>query len=276
MSVVTVDKTVLLAFLKQGHWEEGAKENLQLREQLDFSFIKDIIADHKNDPDDPTSQAHLGLLVLACGVAHWGVHGAPADLIDPEKDQWKGPPAGRGKHLMGVTAGGVGLPHMDRTYLGRFLEKFAPAVDPAGHYKTITNTIQRLKNGVAFAVFEAQNQTSEGGEIWRDFTMVAETALGSFAAQEWVINRWLNRYWMPSVTAVRQDKRDITEAIVNARIRNSSSATADCALQRSRGAADPIEVQLTSYVSGCPGSKKDHKRRWGYMRRPVVLYTYVK
>ncbi|MBB2961923.1 hypothetical protein [Methylobacterium sp. R2-1] len=267
MSSLKIPADVLSEFLDQGQWSDGGKEDLGLREQLTFAFVADLARKFRQAPHDDSASAGFGLVVLALGAAHWGVSDAPHSIADPQKDEWRGPPRGRGKHLMSVTAGGVGLPHMDTGYLGEFIEEVVAPTSNAEARDDLERLAAALKKRATFASLKVR-----GGHDWEVFVSNTERALGTKDGQRWVLERWLNRYWRPSLDATLAEDRDVPEAIVNARIRNSAATAANCAHAKARGAPDPVAVQLLAYVSGCPRSKKRHRTRWGYMLRPVEAF----
>lgn len=92
-------------------------------------------------------------------------------------------------------------------------------------------------------------------------------------AQTWVLEYWLSHYWEPALAA---SKNDVRLALVVARIWNTSSRLGKCAAERALKAEDRIQAALKAYVE-CPRGKPDYQtRRWGWMRRPVVLFdTYT-
>lgn len=93
--------------------------------------------------------------------------------------------------------------------------------------------------------------------------------------QQWVIERWLTKYLIPSYKKiVIQNGGEISEALINARIWNYSAVTADCAIKHAQGSNNPVEAQLEAYtLKECRG-KERHQRRFGVMRRSVALYEY--
>jgi hypothetical protein len=81
---------------------------------------------------------------------------------------------------------------------------------------------------------------------------------------------------LPSYNAVIEAGGTVEEAMINARIRNSSWVTATCAIKSAKGSADRITAELEAYTSSSCGGEPDHKRRFGSMMRPVVLYRFFK
>lgn len=267
MPFLKISADVLSEFLDQGQWSVSGKENLDLREQLTFTFVAELAHRFRHAPHDASASADFGLIVLALGAAHWGVRDIPRSIADPQNDNWKGPRKGGGKHLMSVTAGGVGLPHMDVRYLGDFLAEVVVPACKAEAKDELKGLAAAFKKGATFAALK-----KHGGRDWDVFVINTRRALGMEEGQRWVLERWLNHYWWPSLDATLAERRDVPEAIINARIRNSAAAAANCAHEKARGALDPVAVQLQAYVSGCPRSKKRHRTRWGYMLRPVKAF----
>jgi hypothetical protein len=121
---------------------------------------------------------------------------------------------------------------------------------------------------------------NRGGPEWAVFKRWMRDALLQREAQRWIIADWLTTIWLPSFDAVREAGGSTEEALVNARIWNSSKGSAMCTLRAASRAenasnarpVDRIQMQLNAYASGCPRSSQRYiKDRWPYMLRPVVL-----
>ena len=78
---------------------------------------------------------------------------------------------------------------------------------------------------------------------------------------------------------MNQPGAQIQEVIVNARIRNSSSRTANCAYLATKGMTDVaarVQKQLEKYQDAQCGGNARHRERWPYMKRPVVAYESLR
>jgi hypothetical protein len=68
------------------------------------------------------------------------------------------------------------------------------------------------------------------------------------------------------------DETALKEAFVNARIRNSLPATANCAIEHSKSDDDELAIYVgKTEAEHCHG-KPSEQRRLGEMRRPGVLF----
>jgi len=101
-------------------------------------------------------------------------------------------------------------------------------------------------------------------------------ALRLESTQRWLIDSWLTKFWQKSYDAVmKHPKGTVEEAIVNARIRNSGTKSANCGLKFASSHEDRVEAQLAAYVDptiGC-GGKERHRSRVPHIRRALVLYA---
>jgi len=286
----TLQADAMDAFLQAAGWQPGARQDLTLREQLPFEYLRPLaiatrgLAPAAQLPQDAAQRAAIlnaGLAALGLGVAQWGVSGAPAGLADPQADQWRGPPTGRGKHLVSVTDGGIGLPHYDTDQLGNLL-RFAlaerPEIGTAEQRARIPALSDRFRAGMAY---KALNPRENGGPAQRDDWLAligfSEAALGRREVQHWVLSTWIEKYWIPSLAAVGRAGGSFEEVFVNARIRNSSPRVAACALQHAATRPDRIAAELDAYATPaiCAGANPRHRTRFGYMQRPIVVWRQV-
>ncbi|MGA3403781.1 MAG: hypothetical protein ABSC95_31600 [Acetobacteraceae bacterium] len=283
-------------FLRAAGWEPGARENLQAREQLPWTYVRGAIEAAKFDkpdqsgklqPPDAGAERAVGLVGLALGAGEWGIRDAPSGLADPARDAWKGPQEGRGKHLVSVTDGGIGLPQYDEGDLARLLQ-FALSTQPAIGSPPDRARVQALiprfaapaaSGGIAYKALDPHQQ---GGAAQRDdwlaFTRFCEAALGQVAVQHWVLSYWIAHYWQPSLERIRKDQGAFEEVFVNARIRNSKPALASCAAQHAEGKADRIGAELEAYTTPAlcgKAAKPRLTRRFGTMQRPVFVWRFV-
>lgn len=286
----TLSEGAMDAFLEAAGWQPGTAQDLTLREQLPFAYLRPLAlatrgaAPAAQLPQDPAQCAAMltaGLAGLGLGVAQWGASGAPPGLADPQADQWRGPPNGRGKHLMSVTDGGIGLPHYDTDQLGDLLDfalQLQPAIGTEAARARIPGLVTKFRGGMAY---KALNPRENGGpterEDWLALTGFAEAALGSRDVQHWVLKTWIAKYWIPSLAAVGRAGGSLEEVFVNARIRNSSPRVAGCALSHAAGKADRIAAELEAYATPeiCPGANPRHRTRFGFMQRPIAIWRHV-
>jgi hypothetical protein len=288
-AMMQLDASTADAFLTAARWSPGAKEDLTLRETLPFAYVSELAqaaggiplsADGKlpGNTHDRDALLALGLVCLSLGVAEWGLGGPPADLEDPQNDAWRGPPKGRGKHMVSVHDGGIGLPHLDTGELGDlllFALSVVPQIGAAAARVNISRLATAFKRGLIYKQLDPRQQGGpEQDADWRDLTSFCEAALGVREVQHWILSSWIERYWMPSIAAVGKGRGLITDVIINARIRNSSPRNASCALGHALGTADPIQAQLDAYANKaiCQDANPRHRDRFGYMRRPVVVW----
>jgi hypothetical protein len=278
-SAVSLPADVLEEFLRSGSWSATGDEDLSLREQLSLDLARRLVGNYRANPNDEDAVAQLGLLVLGLGAAHWGVTPSNGLPSDPADENWRGPTRGRGKHLMSYSIGGIGIAHLDSSFLADFTDfVLATHGDIGGvsEQHRLREIAQRLEGGRTTydGLRNRRNIPGEGQETWRIFVRWMKAALGRRDCQQWILEEWLRRYWLPSVQRVSSSNGSIQEAFVNARIRNSGSSLANCAIERARGSSNRIERQLEAYANStlCPGAKERHRRRFGYMQRPVILF----
>ena len=220
----------------------------------------------------------MGLLALTTGAGKWGVVSATPLPEDPANDHWLGPRAskghgdvGAGKHLMSHTVGGVGLPHADRGYLADFIAYILskhPDIGGSAEKSQMSAIATKLRTGGTF-------DQVRSGQV---FLPWIKLSLQQRDGQKWLLEQWLNRYWCPSLKNVTGAHGTIEEALINARIRNSSPELAQCAIKRASGAKDRVQAELDAYASPdhCPGAKERFKTdRWGWMKRSVTLYGFA-
>ena len=112
-------------------------------------------------------------------------------------------------------------------------------------------------------------------EDWRIFRHWMREALRTRDVQRWIIERWIAKVWMKSFDKnLAVHGGSVEEAFINARIRNSSPVTANHAIKHARSSSDPITAQLEAYTMKKFGGRSSHKRRFGRMKRAVVLYRH--
>lgn len=268
VAAATIPDDVLDGLLAAGDWSPTADEDLKLREQLPTALVAKLVKGDRHS---------LGLLALTTSIGKWGRTPTGDPPSDPAGDDWRGPrpsaghgDPGGGKHLMSYRVGGVGLPHADRGYLADFIGYLLanhPDIGPASERATMTSIQHRLAAKTAFDAVRT-NPT---------FLKWMKAGLQQKDAQRWLLDQWLDRYWEPSLKAVEASGGTVEEALVNVRIRNTSTSLAQCAIRHAAGAEDRIKAELEAYASPkiCPGAKPRYKGdRWGWMRRPVVLYDH--
>jgi hypothetical protein len=293
-NAVTISDDVLDAILAAGQWGPNAVE-VPEPERLSSDFVKRLIRDYRSvnaqasgTPRHQLSQQqqqviqNLGLLTLTLSAAKWGVQFPPEENAppDPANDKWKGPASEAvGKHLMSHSFGGVGLPHLDVGSLARFIEfvrETMPNVGSSADTAVMKQLAERFRGGSTFDMLR-----NRGGNQWAIFKRWTKAALLEREAQRWILADWVARFWLPSFDAVRDAEGSAGEALVNARIWNSSKGSALCALGAASraqaanpgGGVNRIQIELDAYArpGACPRSSEHNRSRWPYMRRPVVL-----
>lgn len=264
-----ISDEILNSILIAGSWGPRAEEDLTLREQLPIELVLKLVRG---------SEYELGLLALTTGAGKWGVVSAPPLPEDPADDHWLGPRAskgpgdvGAGKHLMSYTVGGVGLPHADRGYLADFIAYILANhsdIGGTGEKSQMSAIASKLRTGGTF-------DQVRSGQV---FLQWIKLSLQQRDGQRWLLEEWLNRYWRPSLTEVTRANGTIEEALINARIRNSSPELAQCAIKRALGAKDRVQAELDAYARPdlCHGAKERFRTdRWGWMKRSATLYSFV-
>lgn len=301
-----LDGETLDAFLSQGGWRPDADDTPGAT-QLKADFVKKLVDAYVSNPADPKAVSALGLLTLSQSVAEWGVEPANGLPADPAGKGWRGVGGGDGKRLMSYSKGGIGVAHADSGLLADFYRHLQATKGNAipeaarfyalrgvnfdvlyangGHCRKPSTVITSDLDGKPFGYKEygyagdgyckTYNNEKTNETDWRIFRHDMRLVLREKETQAWLIDSWLSRYWWPSYQKVAAESEGtITDVLVNARIRNSSPATADCALARARDSADRVEAQLGAYASStCKGNPR-HKERWPYMKRAVTLETF--
>lgn len=266
---MAIPDEILDAILDAGKWSGTAVENLKLREQLPMELVEKLVRGEKYE---------LGLLALTTGAGKWGVVSAKPLPEDPANDSWRGPRAssrpgdgGAGKHLMSHTVGGVGLPHADRGYLADFIGYILssyPNIGGSAERSQMKGIETKLRDGGTF-------DQVRSGQVFLEWIQLG---LQQRDGQRWLLEEWLKRYWLPSLSEVTSAKGTIEEALINSRIRNSSIELAECAVRHALGATDRVQAELDAYASPnlCHGAKQRFKNdRWGWMKRSAILYNFV-
>lgn len=303
-----VSDDILDRFLELGKWNTEAEDTIY-GEELDSDFVQSLVLNYQKDISDGKNANSLGLLVLAEAIGGWGMKLEADFPPDPNYKSWKGTDRiGAGKHLMSYAKGGIGLPHADSGFLKKlfgYLKNNHPELADkeerffqleginydvlyanGGHCRTPLTVIRYDLNGKNFGhktfgyagdsyceKYQPKADTNE--EDWQIFRHWMREALRKRDVQKWIIEYWITKYWIPSYEKiVIKGVGSVEEAFINARIRNSSSVTANCAIEHAEESANRIESQLEAYtLKKCKG-KERHKRRFGVMKRPIVLYQH--
>ncbi|CAM3363242.1 MULTISPECIES: hypothetical protein [Cupriavidus] len=301
-----INDDLLDGFLRQGGWSQTADDDPSAR-QLEASYIKGIVDAYVAKPSDPKAINDLGLVGLALAVAEWGVEPADGLPDDPAGKNWGGVIGADGKRLMSYSKGAIGVSHADSDSLADFFSfikkdrgdslpqatrfyqlqgiNFDRLYADGGHCNRPSTVIVIDLNGKPFGYVEhgyagdrycgiyRKYKTNE--EDWRIFRHNMRLVLRTREGQAYLINAWLKEYWWPSYRKVAgQPNGKIEDVIINSRIRNSSPVTANCTLGKARSSGDAISAQLNAYASKDCHGKPDHKRRWPYMMRAVVVYRF--
>nr|GFD60997.1 hypothetical protein [Tanacetum cinerariifolium] len=70
-------------------------------ETLKTDFVKSVILDYRDKPQERSAQSGLGLLALTLSVAQWGIDDPEGLPQDPAQNDWKPQTShNTGKHLM--------------------------------------------------------------------------------------------------------------------------------------------------------------------------------
>jgi hypothetical protein len=251
-------------------------------------------------------------LVLTLSVAEWGMHWDSAAPADSAGSNWQGPRnITQGKHLMSYALGGIGLPHLDVAGAARFFQAFVELVPAAQqdlqrigalsgtfHYDAIRargGTCAAVPNQAvlmqdldgkpfqhAFPVFGGDNYCSRfnpDGQLdaraWQTLRHWSRVALRRRDMQAWIIKSWLNEVWVPAYHEVLgRPHGTIQEALVVARMWNSSKGDALAALQAAGAEPEParrIQVELDNYGQ----RSATNRERAGVMKRPGVVYAVM-
>ncbi|MGO9113774.1 MAG: hypothetical protein ACLP9L_31480, partial [Thermoguttaceae bacterium] len=311
--IESIDPALLTAVLQAGGWSETADDNGG-HERLSSTTVGEMVRGYASRTGAPTQGdiAALGVLVLSLSVAEWGVVWSGDAPQDPARQNWQGPAdITQGKHLLSYALGGIGLPHLDSEKAVEFfnaLEEKIPeaAADlraisknpPGFRYDAVrakggvcasdptVAVIMTDLNGVPFrhsaATFGGRKycqRFNPSGQIdaesWRRLRHWCRIGLRQRDMQEWILKHWINKTWIPSYNEVmRHPHGTIREALVVARMWNSSSGDAYRALNAASSESDPnrrIAIELRSYGL----RSATNESRAGVMQRPVVVYDFI-
>ncbi len=294
--------------LKVGHWSSSIDDSARYyQERISAKTLQNWIANYNESDSD--SIVGIGLMVLLTSIAEWGVVADKSLPDDPHKKEWMGPDErSDGKHLMSYAVGGIGINHTDSGELKELFDylkvnhpNLAPNGDRFFKLRGINYDIIRANGGVCTEPRSDIMDDLEGKkfghdkfpggkkycprffpkdtttlEDWQIFRHWMRAALRQENIQRYIIERWLNKVWLPSYREVIKSGGTVEEAMVNARIRNSSSVTARCAIKKAVLSANRIESQLAAYTSKECRGDSGHSRRFGSMDRPVKLYRHFR
>lgn len=246
-----VPDMVLLA----GGWSRTADDTNQ-GERLPLDLVRQLVNVY------PSDTRSIGLLSLTLGAAKWGVDGDSTLPDDPANDRWRGPTRASGKHLMSYKVGGVGLPHLDVGALAKFIDFLVKDHSDIGD-DAERSRIKQIASGLRSGKKYDEIKTDATFGKWM------REGLRLKDAQRWILEYWLDTYWEPAYSA---SAGDVRLALVLARIWNTNPGLGKCAAERALKSGDHVEAALKAYVD-CPGGSKAYEtRRWGWMKRPVVLF----
>ncbi|ESY17064.1 hypothetical protein [Mesorhizobium sp. LNJC391B00] len=250
-----IPSAILDELLADGGWTPSADDNNE-GERLRIELVQRLVREFASDPRT------IGLLSLTLSAAKWGVEREGSLPADPAGDAWRGPTRASGKHLMSYKVGGIGLPHLDVGELAKFIEYLL------AEHSTIGGSVERdyLRKLARDLRAGKKYDQVKTNAVFRKWML---EGLRRRDAQEWILTSWLDTFWVP---AYRASNGDVRLALVLARIWNTSPRLGACAAKRAARSGDPIQAALQAYVD-CPGGRRDYKaRRWGWMKRPVVLF----
>lgn len=211
-------------------------------EQIPMDLITRIVV---------AGRREAGLLGLFVGCANWGAT-FPAEMRtppDPAGLSWKGQHRKGGKHLLdgGSKAtydgnpdsrpyGGLGIPHIDSSFLRR--DTYGKWGRPAGVPRS------KLDDYSFDQILDRDDR--EWRQAWLEW---ATPLLDNPEFHHWSVNHWLDKYWGPaSDTFVT-----LREVAVNARISNSAS-----------GIGSNLRKGKVCEATGSPG---DGEYRWRTLDR---------
>jgi hypothetical protein len=306
---VTLPQTLVEQILERGGWSPAADDNVS-GETLKADFVKALMLDYRQHPEDRTAQLGLGLLALTLGVAQWGIDDPTGLPPDPANSDWSAQTsANSGKHLMSYGVGGVGIAHMDQGDLIAFMDyvlqsglvpaehraAFARLTDPALYPNAQGGVYGQLRasgvcaplainvdlEGVAFKHFDNSHNVGYCNKYknpaltsldWQTFRTWIRAALRTKEGQYWLFGSWLSKYWDKSLAVVPPGEGAAEELLINARIRNSLPACADRAVQApAEDAEGRVRRELEEYEKCAPSA---YERRRDLMLRSVVLYRH--
>jgi hypothetical protein len=301
-----VSDGVLAAVLSAGHWSVSADDNGG-NERMPESALQAWVGAATVGTPNRQAIVDLGALTLTLSVAEWGVDWKGAPPPDPASDNWAGPSSIRsGKHLMSYALGGIGLPHFDAGDGPRFFRRLAASMPdnaqladyvkelPAdfrfdriraaggmcdGHDSVLKTDIfgeAFHHDAVNFAgddYCQAKNaEHVDQPQQWQKLRSWARLGLRRKDMQRWIVDTWINRYWLPAYGAVMSHPHgSLREAFVVARIWNSGAGLAKAAMDAAGASADPaerVQIALDKYAE----NHKTYARRRGVMQRPFAVY----
>ncbi|WP_027993914.1 hypothetical protein [Sinorhizobium meliloti] len=242
--------------LKAGGWSPTEDDTMQ-RERLPHEFVKDLIQSY------PSDKRSIGLLSLTLAAAKWGVEDDGSLPDDPADDAWRGPTRASGKHLMSYLVGGVGLPHLDVGPLAKFIDYLVEQHSYIGSASE-RDFMATLAEGLRHKKVYDQIKTDATFRKWM------LQGLRRIEAQQWILEYWLTSFWEPAYNA---SGADIRLAMILARIWNTRKDLGEFAAEKARQAEPDqrVEAALHAYAFNPKGNPDYERRRWGWMRRPVVL-----
>jgi hypothetical protein len=232
---------------------------------------------------------------------------------DPAHRKWASDSSGdSGKHLMAYSLGGIGISHADGSEMVEFVERIAarPQLsDDSRRDLLLTIEPSRYRNGkVLFDQLRASSVCREGVPIlgddlfgvpfhhhkvgggskycpahfgspdlqpedWKVFRTWARLAMRQRDTQEWLIVRWMEKYWDKSLAQMSPGDGQEEEAFTNVRFRNSASSAAN---NFAAAAGTPVEQRIAKQM------KQYHKvsgnrvlRRVDIMQRPIAFYRKI-
>jgi len=305
----TLPDTLIDSILERGGWSPSADDNTQ-GETLKTDFVKSVILDYRDKPQERSAQSGLGLLALTLSVAQWGIDDPEGLPQDPAQNDWKAQTShNTGKHLMSYGVGGVGIAHLDQGDLLAFMRYVleaglvpdyhraaftrltVPSLYPATHggvYGQLRAAgecaplaidvdldgavFKHFKNSHNVGYCQKYKNPSLTSLDWQTFRTWIRAALRTKEGQRWVFRFWLEKYWDKSLARVPPGEGVTEELLINVRIRNSLPACADKAvLAPALDVNARVQRELDEYAKCAPSA---YERRRALMLRPVVLYRH--
>jgi hypothetical protein len=309
LPTTSVSDPVLSAILSAGNWSTLAEDNGR-NERVNQGVASSWVKAAAGPAPSRQSIVDLGVLTLTLAVAEWGVEWQGAPPADPADKEWTGPKSiEAGKHLMSYALGGVGLPHLDAQDGIAFFDQLAGLMSgdtrladyvrhlPADfHYDRVRAAGGMCDGHHAVIMTDIfgepfhHDAVNFGGpsyctrfnpshllqpDQWQAFRSWARLALRRRDMQRWIVDTWINRYWLPAYDLViKHPHGSLGEAFVIARIWNSGQGLATAAISAAATSSDPnqrIQLELDNYCRRSP----TYRSRRGVMQRPGEVYQQL-
>lgn len=210
-----------------------------------------------------------GLLALHVPVANWGAlldDGGHNNMLmacpDPLGNHWRGRPNRSGKHYMdGGTKhpyGGLGICHLDGANLADVYDAWGYPKLPASW---IANPSTYHFNHILDSIYR---------EEWLHW---ADGLLAQPSFHQWLVRWWLTEVWVESLQLTKRHGFGLHEAMMNARIRNSSSSVARRLASMSADDQARAYIAEKNRTSGRDAAERA-ERQVANARRAIALFDW--